>query len=233
MYLYFIFNSINDFFQEFTLPMTLASEQEFLACEHENGNTSLLSSGKSMERFSLLEARTGAGGGETAWSVKSNTSDRSIGLKNLDQHQLGMNMDRLSISSAAATASQSELALPASSHGSDTVLTPTSSLDSNHRHSQRKGYFGCDEAPELDIIEEKPVCLVAEDNALCQKIATKLLGRDYVVELADNGRIAVDTDMASPDRFSIIIMDIIMPEMDGLQATIELRKSGITCPIIA
>lgn len=213
--------------------MALASEQEFLAYEHENDNTSLVSSGKSMERPSLTEARTGAGGGESGWSVKSNASGRSIGPKNPDQHQLGINMDRLSISSAAATASQSELALPASSHESDTVLTPTSSLDSNHRHSTRKGYFGCDEAPELDIIVEKPVCLVAEDNALCQKIATKLLGRDYVIELADNGRIAVDTVMASPDRFSIIIMDIIMPDMDGLQATIELRKRGITCPIIA
>jgi PleD family two-component response regulator len=114
-------------------------------------------------------------------------------------------------------------------HESDIPSTPNSVNDG----VVRKDYFGSVESTELDPIEEKPVCLVAEDNKLCQKIATKMLGKDYVVELADNGKIAVDTVMASPDRFSIIIMDIIMPEMDGIQATIELRKKGITIPIIA
>ncbi len=60
--------------------------------------------------------------------------------------------------------------------------------------------------------------LLAEDNALNQKLAVTLLTRmGHVVTVADNGRSAVDLALGEP--FDLILMDIQMPDMDGLEAT--------------
>lgn len=77
--------------------------------------------------------------------------------------------------------------------------------------------------------------LLAEDNKINQKYATLLLERSgHDVTVVENGRQAVDAVLKQ--EFDVILMDIQMPEMDGLQATAKIRaleapKSGI--PIIA
>jgi two-component system sensor histidine kinase/response regulator len=64
--------------------------------------------------------------------------------------------------------------------------------------------------------------LLAEDNELNQQVATELL-RDagFVVDVAGNGKIAVE--MAIKDRYDVILMDMQMPEMDGVEATVKIR----------
>ena len=65
--------------------------------------------------------------------------------------------------------------------------------------------------------------LVAEDNAVNQKLITRMLEKwGHVVTLAENGADAVDAWASG--EFDMVLMDVQMPEMDGLTATGEIRK---------
>jgi CheY-like chemotaxis protein len=64
--------------------------------------------------------------------------------------------------------------------------------------------------------------LVAEDNAVNQRLARRLLEkRGHQVVLAANGREALEAIEAH--TFDLVLMDVQMPEVDGLEATAALR----------
>jgi CheY-like chemotaxis protein len=78
--------------------------------------------------------------------------------------------------------------------------------------------------------------LLAEDNPANQKLALYILGkRGHCVEIAHNGRQAVDK--VRRQEFDLVLMDVQMPEMDGFQATSEIRALGdsrkASLPVIA
>ncbi|MCK4762480.1 MAG: response regulator [Candidatus Aminicenantes bacterium] len=77
--------------------------------------------------------------------------------------------------------------------------------------------------------------LLVEDDPINQKMAKYLLTRaGYQVEVANNGREALSTYCSDPAKFNLILMDVQMPEMDGLEAAGTMRKQGfVHVPIIA
>ena len=116
-------------------------------------------------------------------------------------------------------------------------VSPKILLDEIKRLVTRKSETASGEKHKAELNGKR--ALLAEDAEINAEIIKVLLGeRGMTVELAENGRIAVDMFTAQPaGYYSAILMDMRMPEMDGLTATSVIRTSehpdAASIPIIA
>ncbi|MCK4493248.1 MAG: response regulator, partial [Methylococcales bacterium] len=86
---------------------------------------------------------------------------------------------------------------------------------------------------DMNILNDSHI-LLAEDNRINQLVAVeflKLVGAK--VDIAKNGKEAVAKALDEDNNYDAILMDVQMPEMDGMEATEIIRKQQSNIPIIA
>ena len=78
--------------------------------------------------------------------------------------------------------------------------------------------------------------LLAEDNVVNQQVAAEILSADgATVDIAANGQVAIDMLQAQPERYDVVLMDMQMPQVDGVSAARMIRADErfALLPIIA
>jgi two-component system sensor histidine kinase/response regulator len=90
----------------------------------------------------------------------------------------------------------------------------------------KKEFSGLQDEVELHLKDDQKKVLnilLAEDNLINQKVALVTLEKmGHATDLAENGNIAVE--MFAKKEYDLVLMDMFMPEMDGLEATHKIRE---------
>lgn len=72
--------------------------------------------------------------------------------------------------------------------------------------------------------------LFVDDELNIRRLISRILKSSYDVTVCENGKIALS--LATENDFDLIISDVTMPELNGVQLVNQLRGAGVTTPVI-
>ncbi len=117
--------------------------------------------------------------------------------------------------------------------GSGSSFHFTARFSVSHEESEDNSAVSGYPEPGVRPLTNEIHILVAEDNPVNQKVAAGILGKQgYHVEIANNGLEVLEA--LKREHFDLVLMDLQMPEMDGIEATQAIRnsKNGVFDPEI-
>ncbi len=80
---------------------------------------------------------------------------------------------------------------------------------------------------------EQPIVLLVEDDpTLRSTLAFNLRREGYDVRLADDGELALQTIRTLGDRLDLILLDVMLPKLDGFHVLRHLRRDGLQVPVL-
>jgi DNA-binding response OmpR family regulator len=74
------------------------------------------------------------------------------------------------------------------------------------------------------------ILIIEDELAIAKALQMKLTDAGLVVDLATNGRSGLEA--LQKDNYDLIILDLMMPEMDGWSVLSNMRQAGINTPVI-
>ena len=77
--------------------------------------------------------------------------------------------------------------------------------------------------------ESSKTILVADDESSVRRLIRRLLSKEYKVVEAENGAAAIE--IVNKQKVDLILMDIMMPETDGLSAAYAIKQNALTSNI--
>ncbi|TWT76612.1 Autoinducer 2 sensor kinase/phosphatase LuxQ [Planctomycetes bacterium CA13] len=132
---------------------------------------------------------------------------------------------QLTVASEAGVGSTFTISIPVNANSSQEWLTPEQIQSGAAKRAAN------DSAGGLIRLPNKPILVVDDGDANRRLIELVLSRAGAVVSSAENGLEAIKA--VSENDYSIILMDMQMPVLDGYTATRRLREAGLTTPIIA
>jgi len=115
--------------------------------------------------------------------------------------------------------------------GKGSTFTFTINLEANITDESTEENNNYKQGDAIHIFENVHI-LVVDDNRINQKITQKILEkRQFKCSLADDGEQAIS--LVKENSYDLILMDIHMPKVDGVQATKAIRKFNQEIPIVA
>ncbi len=81
------------------------------------------------------------------------------------------------------------------------------------------------------MIEETVILVVDDDPDVLAMTALQLQAKGWEVETAESGQAALDKVQAAPERYGVVVSDVIMPGMGGYELCMELKNSEATALI--
>ena len=76
------------------------------------------------------------------------------------------------------------------------------------------------------------VLVVEDEEHLATGLRFNLEAEGYTVDVEDNGQTALERLMASPGRFHLVLLDVMLPDLDGFEVVRQLRQAGQFVPVM-